>query len=352
MKRILIILTFFFTIGFVHAQYYDACQGKYGAALKNQLFNIINSHTMISYAELWTAFPVTDVKPDNSVWDMYSDIPGGTPPYQFTFISNQCGNYSSEGDCYNREHSFPESWFGGASPMYSDIFHLYPTDGWVNNKRSNFPYGQVGTATWTSQNGSKLGNSSFPGYTGVVFEPIDEYKGDFARSNFYMVTCYENLLSSWSTCPITNGTTYPSFQPWVIALFLQWNAQDTVSAKEIARNEIIYTNYQHNRNPFIDHPEFATRIWGNDSISAGISNNEAQANFSVYPNPANDVVKITSTKDKKFQVIVYDLVGKEMLKSVGEYSLQLSVNHLSEGFYLIKCFYNNSQQSFPLIIKR
>jgi len=68
------------------------------------------------------------------VWDMYSDVPGGTPAYYFTFGDDQCGNYSGEGDCYNREHSFPKSWYGDVLPMNTDLFHLYPTDGWVNQK--------------------------------------------------------------------------------------------------------------------------------------------------------------------------------------------------------------------------
>ncbi|MEI8204331.1 MAG: endonuclease [Bacteroidota bacterium] len=351
MKKLFILLTFFFTIGFIHAQYYDSCQGKYGAALKTQLYNIIKDHTIIDYGAIWAAFYYTDMKPDTTIWDMYSDIPGGTPPYSFIYLSNQCGNYSAEGDCYNREHSFPKSWFGDVPPMNSDLFHIYPTDGYVNNKRGNDPFGEVGTASWTAQNGSKVGTSNFPGYIGSVYEPVDGYKGDFARTYFYMVTRYENVVSTW-TSDMINGTTYPAFTPWAIAMLLQWNAQDTVSEKEIARNEVIYNSYQHNRNPFIDHPEFATRIWGNDSLTANISNMQYETHFSVYPNPANDVVTITSSRDNKFQVEVLDVVGKEVMKSSGEFNLKLSVNQLSEGFYLVKCFYNKSQKIFPLIIKR
>ena len=189
---------------------------------------------------------------------MYSDIPGGTPPYEFTFVTNQCGTYNSEADCYNREHSWPESWFGGASPMSSDIFHLFATDGYVNNRRSNFPYGKVGTATWTSMNGSKLGNCVSTGYTGTVFEPIDEYKGDFARSYFYMETRYYGEDSGWPGSPMTSGS---QLLPWAQTLMMLWNLMDPVSQKEINRNDSIYKNIQHNRNPFIDHPEYASQIW-------------------------------------------------------------------------------------------
>jgi len=155
--------------------YYITAEGKTGAELKTALYNIIKNHTVISYDGLWSAFQYTDKKSNGKVWDMYSDKPGQTPPYEYTFVTNQCGNYNSEGDCYNREHSFPKSWFNDASPMYSDLFHLYPTDGYVNNRRSNYIFGEVTTVSWTSLNGSKLGSSTASGTTLTVFEPIDEY---------------------------------------------------------------------------------------------------------------------------------------------------------------------------------
>ena len=246
--------------------YYTTAEGKTGAELKTALWNIIKNHSIISYDELWTAFQYTDKKSNGKVWDMYSDIPGGTPPYEYSFGSDQCGNYGSEGDCYNREHSFPKSWFEEASPMYSDLFHLYPTDGYVNSKRSNYIFGEVSTVTWTSLNGSKLGTSTASGTTDTEFEPIDEYKGDFARTYFYMVTRYEDLVVSWSSNPVVeeilDGTKYPAYEQWYIDLLLSWHQQDPVSQKEIDRNNVVYSNYQHNRNPFIDHPEYAQLIWG------------------------------------------------------------------------------------------
>lgn len=247
--------------------YYDNANGKTGSELKTALYNIIKNHTIISYNGLWTAFQYTDKKSNGKVWDMYSDKPGQTPPYEYTFVTNQCGSYNSEGDCYNREHSFPKSWFNDASPMYSDLFHLYPTDGYVNNRRGNYIYGEVSTVTWTSQNGSKLGTSTASGTSLVVFEPIDEYKGDFARTYFYMATRYENLIASWATYnteakAILDGTSYPAYKQWYINLLLKWHQQDPVSQKEIDRNNVVYTSYQHNRNPFIDHPEYALLIWG------------------------------------------------------------------------------------------
>ena len=263
MNRRLIGIVLWFVVVCAAAQiptgYYNAASGLSGAPLKTALYNIIKGHTTISYNGLWTAFQDTDKKPDGKVWDMYSNC-------SFTFVTNQCGNYSVECDCYNREHSFPQSWFGSASPMVSDLFQVFPTDGKVNGMRSNYPYGTVGVASWTSQNGTKLGTSSTAGYTGLVFEPVDEYKGDFARSYFYMATRYENVIGSWQSNTgagaVLNGTSYPVYNQWFLDLLLAWNAADPVSQKEIDRNNVIYTLYQHNRNPYIDHPEYVGAVWG------------------------------------------------------------------------------------------
>ena len=273
-KRAIAFLILAFTLTPVLAQipagYYSTADGKTGAELKTALYLIIKDHDALTYSDLWTAFQTTDKKSNGKVWDMYSDNPGGTPPYEYTFITDQCGNYSGENSCYNREHSFPKSWFNDGYPMYTDLFHLYPTDGYVNGKRSNYPFGEVGSATWTSMNGSKLGSSSYPGYSGTVFEPIDEYKGDFARSYFYMVTRYENVVMNWSSAML-DGSKYPAFTTWSKNMLLEWHRQDPVSQKEIDRNNAIYNNFQHNRNPFIDHPEYAECIWASCSTDQPVS---------------------------------------------------------------------------------
>jgi len=246
--------------------YYATATGT-GAQLKTQLYNIIKGHTVLSYDGLWEAFESTDARPGNStvVWDMYSDVPTGTPPYQFFFGTDQCGSYSNEGDCYNREHSWPSSWFGDAAPMYTDLFQIVPADGYVNGQRANHIYAKVNVSSWTSLNGSKRGSCATPGYSGTVFEPIDEYKGDFARNYFYMVTRYENLVVSWAgnnvVEDILNGTTWPAFESWYLNMLGQWHTNDPVSAKEIARNNAVYA-LQGNRNPYIDHPEWVYSVWG------------------------------------------------------------------------------------------
>lgn len=331
-KILSIFLFLFFTINILFCQippgYYDSAQGLSGSSLKNALRSIISSGTsVVSYSNLWNAFETTDKKVNGKVWDMYSDIPGGTPPYEFTFDTDQCGSYSGEGDCYNREHSFPASWFNDASPMYSDLFHLYPTDGYVNNRRGNYPFGKVGSASWTAQNGGKLGSSSFPGYSGVVFEPIDAYKGDFARSYLYMSVRYSNNFSSF-TSPMISGGEYAT---WAINLLLQWHQLDTVSQKEIDRNNAVY-GLQHNRNPFIDHPEWVSAIWGSSSIS---EESYSLVTFYVYPNPASDVINFSYEGSfSNAMLIITDLSGKVIWsKEAAGNNFSIETNNFSSGFY-------------------
>ncbi|MDD6621578.1 MAG: endonuclease, partial [Bacteroidales bacterium] len=246
------------TGGNIPSGYYSTAVGKCGQALLTALYNKITSHTAVSYANLWTAFKDTDTKSNGKIWDVYSTK-------EFTHSTNQCGSYSKIGDCYNREHSFPKSWFKDATPMYTDLFHIYPTDGFVNNQRANYPFGECSSGTYVASSGTvkalgKLGKSTYSGYTGTVWEPDDEFKGDFARSYFYMVTAYNNKVSGWSSDMLA-GNAYPAFSSWAQSMLLKWNALDPVSQKEVDRNEAVYAK-QKNRNPFIDHPELADYIWG------------------------------------------------------------------------------------------
>ncbi|MEN7551808.1 endonuclease [Rapidithrix thailandica] len=251
--------------------YYQSAEGKSGYALKTALYQIVSSNTeQLSYGDLWDAYTTTDRQKDNPnlVWDMYSYNPDGAPAYTYTFITDQCGQFSGEGSCYNREHSFPKSWFGGkVYPMYTDLIQVVPSDGYVNTRRNNYPYGEVSTANWTSTNGAKLGPNATGGYSGTVFEPIDEYKGDFARIYFYMATRYENKIASWEkntnhSDAVLDGTSNHVFENWQLALLLKWHQQDPVSPKEQNRNEAVY-QLQKNRNPFVDHPEYVSSIWEN-----------------------------------------------------------------------------------------
>jgi len=248
--------------------YYTTATGT-GYTLKTQLYNIINDHTDLGYTGLWTTYQTSDrdyfYENDGTVLDLYSENPTGTDPYNFTIISDQCGTYAVEGDCYNREHMIPQSIFNEAAPMVSDAHFITPTDGKVNGYRSNYPHGMVGTATYTSKNGSKLGaalNSGYSaGYSGTVFEPIDAFKGDIARMYFYFATRYENVITTWGVpYAMFNGTSNQVFAQPFLTILLTWNTLDPVSASEIVRNNAVYAR-QNNRNPFIDHPEYVNLIW-------------------------------------------------------------------------------------------
>ena len=262
MALVVLLLSAMMAFGESMPDYYKNANGKKGAALKTALCGIIYNHTERSYNDLWTDYYTTDVRSDGKIWDMYSNITNFRPG------KDQAGSYSGEGDVYNREHSFPKSWFGGeVPPMYTDLNHLYPTDGYVNNKRSNYPFGETKGESYKSANGfSKLGKCTYPGYSGTVFEPNDEYKGDFARTYFYMVTCYEEKLPDWyrnnnESRPTLDGNEYPGLSSWQLAMLMEWAKKDPVSAKETNRNNAVYS-IQNNRNPFIDYPGLEEYIWG------------------------------------------------------------------------------------------
>lgn len=253
---ILFLTLFTFLNGQYPEWYYYSAYGLTGEELRTELEEIIDDHSAQDYDALWTHFQTTD-NLNGNVWDMYSYNPGGSSAYTYSFGTNQCGNYSGEGDCYNREHSMPKSWFNDAMPMYTDLFHLYPTDGYVNGQRGNNPFGEVGSASWTSTNGSKVGSCNYPGYSGTVFEPIDEYKGDFARTYFYMMTRYKDVANSWSSAMISGN----NLSSWAENMLYTWHVNDPVDQKEEDRNNAIYT-IQGNRNPFIDKPHWVEKIWG------------------------------------------------------------------------------------------
>ena len=246
--------------------YYDTATGT-GYTLKTQLYNKIKNHNDLGYTALWTTFATSDrdnqYENDNTILDIYSENPTGVDPVIFNYITNQCGTYTTQGNCYNREHIIPQSIFSSASPMMSDAHFIVPVDGYVNGLRSDNPHGNVATATWTSLNGSKRGTSAIPGYTGTVFEPLNEFKGDIARMYFYFATRYENTVGTY-VFDMFNGTSNQVFATPFLNMLITWHNQDPVSPREIVRNNAIY-NRQNNRNPFIDHPEYVALIWSTTS---------------------------------------------------------------------------------------
>jgi endonuclease I len=241
--------------------YYKRAEGKSDEALMTALCNIIRNHTEVSYSSgLLAAFKKCDTDAQGYIIDIYSNC---------RYKPSDNGSTAKHmGEGYNREHSFPRSWFNGeVAPMNTDVFHIYPTDIHVNSQRSNYPYGVCANGERLSYGSyvakGKLGKSTYPGYGGIVFEPDDEYKGDLARTYFYMATCYKQELPSWpGSANLAYSTNkYKAFSTWTIKMLMEWNRLDPVSEKEIKRNEAVY-GIQKNRNPFIDHPELAEHIWG------------------------------------------------------------------------------------------
>ena len=271
-------LNLFFSLLFVaaalcaqpSATYYSSANGQSGDALRTALMNIIDGHTVVSYDNLKELYKYSDTKENdadtrNMLIDIYSEC-------TYTPGSGYCGSGSCGG--YNREHSVPKSWFNEESPMYSDAFHLYPTSCYVNSYRGNYALGECSGGKKCTTNGmtealGRRGSCTYPGYSAVVYEPDDKYKGDLARTYFYMATRYADQCSSWSGGMF--GSDNNGFQTWAINMLLEWHRADPVSEKEKIRNEAIFGNTkyntgaysQKNRNPFIDYPCLAEYIWGN-----------------------------------------------------------------------------------------
>lgn len=255
--------------------YYNAAAGKSDAELKGTLKTIIRNHTVLNYGSgensSWYCFYYSDRDTNtNLCMDMYCDDwkPFTTPGE----VVAGC----------NVEHSFAKSWWGGAKvDAYKDCYHLNPSNSTANSARGNYPLGNVDTPTKTV--GSlKIGQRHHDGLNEdhYIWEPKDEYKGDFARAYFYMATCYgkdlngnpDSQFSAYNGWRLDNkdvgsryamqNDTYLEFQDWEIEVLIQWHRQDPVSSKEIDRADAV-NNFQHNRNPFIDYPCLAEYIWGN-----------------------------------------------------------------------------------------
>ena len=237
---------------------YENLNGMTSSALRKALCKDISQHTMLSYNQIRGDKAKVDVRADGKIWDIYSG-------YDF-YLSDYCSNIDIvEGECYNREHVLPKSWWGGSTsePMYTDLHHVYSVDAMANDKRSAWIYDEVKSTSWSNNLGSKLGTSTnWSGET--AFEPVDEYKGDVARVYFYMLTCYMDKDftqggKGYRYFSYSNGVC--DFQSKSLALMLKWHRQDPVSDKEVTRNAKV-ADLQGNENPFVVEPNLVEYIWG------------------------------------------------------------------------------------------
>lgn len=339
--------------------YYDTATGT-GFELKTQLYNKISTHNALIYGSgLWNLFPSSDARPDGTVWDIYSNC-------NFIFGTVANGGNQDDGllgtiECqrFNKEHTFPKSWFGGQIyPMYSDAFIVMPADKRDNGMRSSMAYGMVSSTVINPiGNGWKIGACITPNYpySLQVFEPADEFKGDIARNYFYMATCYENAIGSWQTLDangdtVLDGSNDNVFEPWFLNQLLVWNNQDPVSQKEINRNNAIYAA-QGNRNPFIDHPEYVCQIWINACNNMS-TNSIENTSITVFPNPSTNHKVTINTTIAIDSIQLFNLNGQLLLevKNPVFNNNSYTLDNLPQGFYFLKLSSNNQLLTKKIMI--
>lgn len=330
----------------VPANYYEKAIGKQGAELKTALHDIIRPHTILEYYTSSTYFRTTDWHPDGYFWDMYSS-------YKRPYWSGM-----------NREHNLPKSWWSAnpeSTDAYSDLHNLYPSDADANSAKLNYPLGVVNSSPTYSNGVVKVGTNTYSGYAGTVFEPANEYKGDFARDYMYVVTCYEDYASYWRSTGLSSmlqRNTYPVLSPYAIKLLLEWHRADPVSQKEINRNNAVY-NLQNNRNPFIDHPLLAEYIWG--KFTAEIwdgTNDEPETNTPlIYSySPTKHTVFVKLKKPSKASYAIYSLSGT--LKQSGNMDTSSEItlkdqntnNEYEKGVYILSVYAGARRKTVKLII--
>lgn len=321
----------------IPAGFYNTTEGKKAAKLKTELHNIICQDTSqyLGYGsgkgKTWEGFYYLDRNlTTNAVIDMYSDI--------VRYFPNPNPDFVSFGQTIHIEHSLPKSWWkcdiDHPDCPAKDLHHLYPADGPTNSSKNDNPLGVV-SGTPTYNNGvSKIGQAVYNGYSGAVFEPADQYKGDFARSYFYMATAYEHYANKWDATKPENmmeNNTYPVLKPWAIELLLQWHRQDPVSQKEVTRTEIIY-GIQKNRNPFIDNPKLVEYIWGNRTTIPFRFDNFTNFPYLNWPNN-NDTINLGNvnfyqSKDTSINLQAMNLTGDLTLSLGGANAGSFSVDKL------------------------
>lgn len=326
--------------------YYSTAEGKSQATLKTALFNIIKNHTVLEYYTSATYFRTTDWHPATTTysagyfWDMYSN----TKRTSWTGM--------------NREHNMPKSWWSEVpetTVAYSDLHNLYPSDASANSAKLNYALGVVGVTPIFSNGVIKVGANTFSGYTGTVFEPADEYKGDFARDYMYVVTCYENYANNWrstgTASMLIGGSTYPVFKTYAINLLLKWHNQDPVSEKEIVRNNAVYA-LQNNRNPFVDHPELVDFIWGtrkDESWSLDVGPSES-VELKIKVNPVATYLEVELSKPELATYYVETLNGITVQTDNFSTDGKLSVSKLNNGMYILKVYSGNKRKVTKFIV--
>ncbi len=354
--------------------YYDAATGS-GFTLKTQLKTIIDDNDDnltneyialdLGYNALYDTFENSDVdlyyEDNGTLLDMYSEgvmhnadntntnLPDA---YEYTYGINQDDGTlgTQEGQRYNREHTIPQSAFNSGSPMRNDAHFVIPTDKYVNAQRGNLPYGFVNTSAQFDEysNGTRRGESIntgvAAGFSGDVFEPIDEFKGDIARFYFYFATRYEAQITGFDYVMFDGSSDQAIDQPFLDVLY-NWHIGDPVSQREIDRNNAIFAQ-QNNRNPFIDNPGYVSQIW--QSVLS-TENQDVPVQISMFPNPVR-TNQITIQSQLETQVEIYNILGKKIVSAtVSPNQNKLDVSSLNAGVYLVRLTNKNGAITKKLI---
>lgn len=298
--------------------YYDGTEGLEGEALKDALHDIIDNHDAYSYNDLRDfILRDTDEDPDNP----------DNVILLYTGRSQPKSTFGGGADDWNREHVWAKSHgdFGNNPPAGTDAHHIRPTDASVNSSRGNLDF----------DNGGQQHNEATDCYfDDDSWEPRDEVKGDVARMIFYMAVRYDGSDGVADLEVVDEVDTSPNAEHGKLSTLLEWHLQDLPDDFELNRNEVIY-GYQENRNPFIDHPWFATAIWGNPTAVE----NPEKLTVKVYPVPAiNRLNVVLPSNSKNMQATVYSITGQVLLSSgsVNVQQLSLDVSGLERGIYFVK----------------
>ncbi len=361
----------------IDADYYASLvNGTNCATLKSDLHALIAVQTdRIRYSsssyDVWDAILHTDRRMNDAgtaeiVWDMFTDFPNATGEFEFDHCTHrdQGSCPGGEGNCYNREHTFPRSWWGGGTTLSdtinTDMHHIYASDRSMNSTKSNYPPGVVTAPVAVGSNGVSFGgNASYPCTGTNYFEPIDEFKGDYARTYFYVVTRYQHKMAAWQTLNargdcFMDGTSYPSIEPWALNVLLQWHAADPVSQKEIDHNNAVYA-IQGNRNPYIDNPDFVFLVWGDEfglpctttalpvelvEFSVEKNNRNVELYWSTITEVNSDYFEI----ERSFDLLNWKEIGR--VNAAGNSNLQLDYSFIDYSVHEKSIYYRLKQVDF------
>ncbi len=323
------------------ATYYSATQNLNGISLKTALYNIIKDHIQYQYTS-----DTTDV------WDILkeTDRDVNNPDNVILIYSGNSVNAAQEynnGNGWEREHVWAKvhGGFDTYPPAGTDVHHIRPINRSVNSARGSRWFANCSTPYLL--NGVATG--SYTSTSQYIWKPRNEDKGDIARMIFYMAVRYEGEngepdLEIVDYIPANNNDTAPIMAK--LSDLIQWHNEDTVDIKERNRNNIIYS-FQHNRNPFIDHPEYVDLIWG----SSAIKEESVLPKINIYPNPAtNEINLLIPVYYKGSDFKLCDEFGRLVLNGNlrDEYN-KLNISQLSKGIYFLSI--SKYSKTFKLIKK-